>query len=161
MGGRSDNCKRQQEKWANLISHVTYSPPHTSTQTPRCVREKRFPLLSCLSQWKTTHVNSKLFVHSHLQEKQVFAKDAQDSFYAVSKVIYIQKHFFNVLQVWSGEKSLDLVLPSNLSTLKEWYRSYLNFTLFIWSYLNIVNSSWLLKACSNLLHFPFIPDLLS
>ena len=31
--------------------------PHTSSQTPRCVREKRFPLLSCLSQRKTTHIN--------------------------------------------------------------------------------------------------------
>ena len=29
-------------------------PPHTSTQTPRCVSEKRFPLFSCLSQRKTT-----------------------------------------------------------------------------------------------------------
>jgi len=32
-------------------------PPHTSTQTPRCVWDKHFPLFSCLSQRKTTHLN--------------------------------------------------------------------------------------------------------
>ena len=38
-------------KVSNPISHVTYTP---CTLAPRCVWGKRFPLLSCLSQRKTT-----------------------------------------------------------------------------------------------------------
>ena len=54
VGGRSGS-KNSNKKTEKLQRIMWPRPPaHTSTQTPRCVWEKRFPLHSFLSQGKTT-----------------------------------------------------------------------------------------------------------
>ena len=58
----SGNC-RWQNKPEPYTSHMTWNLPHTCTQTPSCVWEKLFPLLSFLSLQKTTLLWSVKRVH--------------------------------------------------------------------------------------------------
>ena len=59
VGGREVRLKeRQQENWKTTRIMWPRPPAHTSTQAPRCVWEKRFPLHSFLSQQKTTLIMS-------------------------------------------------------------------------------------------------------
>ena len=54
--GMSGNGGWQNKTWT-LYKPCDLKPSHTCTQTPNRVWEKRFPLHSFHSKWKTTHLN--------------------------------------------------------------------------------------------------------
>ena len=54
VGGAGQAMAEGNKNNWTLKRHVTWRPPHTRTHTPSRVWEKRFPLLSFLSQRKTT-----------------------------------------------------------------------------------------------------------
>ena len=80
MGGRSGNGERQQGKWANLISHVTYTPCTLAPRLPDMCEKNVFRFFRASASAKEhlpwNHLFYPLLISVDLSECQKLEQDS-------------------------------------------------------------------------------------